>query len=321
MATDPRAPRLAAATTLVAASLLLATGGNLYFERFGQPGVTAEELVAIVSALLLLVVARFANVERDIPELGRSTDYRGPEDLDQLTTVATTSRQYEEVNPTTANILSSILGQNDQAGTTDVSSAMSTLSSGAFGEAVNQTMKESWEQSESTMNKRQAVQADEITGQTLQRVHVEPVPLPGQEDNEPIDPRTIPGLEPDRVFLTEGVDSVPLPDLPSTHPVSEPASLPSPTVPDFDLPDIPSNPPPVSEPASLPSPTVPDFDLPDLPEDSQEAPEPEGAPQQHSPVVPKLELPDLDDLFFEEVKPTQAPTTVTPDLPNLDDLF
>ena len=295
MATDPRAPRLAAATTLVAASLLLATGGNLYFERFGQPGVTAEELVAIVSALLLLVVARFANVERDIPELGRSTDYRGPEDLDQLTTVATTSRQYEEVNPTTANILSSILGQNDQAGTTDVSSAMSTLSSGAFGEAVNQTMKESWEQSESTMNKRQAVQADEITGQTLQRVHVEPVPLPGQEDNEPIDPRTIPGLEPDRVFLTEGVDSVPLPDLPSTHPVSEPASL--------------------------PSPTVPDFDLPDLPEDSQEAPKPEGAPQQHSPVVPKLELPDLDDLFFEEVKPTQAPTTVTPDLPNLDDLF
>ena len=295
MATDPRAPRLAAATTLVAASLLLATGGNLYFERFGQPGVTAEELVAIVSALLLLVVARFANVERDIPELGRSTDYRGPEDLDQLTTVATTSRQYEEVNPTTANILSSILGQNDQAGTTDVSSAMSTLSSGAFGEAVNQTMKESWEQSESTMNKRQAVQADEITGQTLQRVHVEPVPLPGQEDNEPIDPRTIPGLEPDRVFLTEGVDSVPLPDLPSTHPVSEPASL--------------------------PSATVPDFDLPDLPEASQEAPEPEVAPQQHSPVVPKLELPDLDDLFFEEVKPTQAPTTVTPDLPNLDDLF
>ena len=295
MATDPRAPRLAAATTLVAASLLLATGGNLYFERFGQPGVTAEELVAIVSALLLLVVARFANVERDIPELGRSTDYRGPEDLDQLTTVATTSRQYEEVNPTTANILSSILGQNDQAGTTDVSSDMSTLSSGAFGEAVNQTMKESWEQSESTMNKRQAVQADEITGQTLQRVHVEPVPLPGQEDNEPIDPRTIPGLEPDRVFLTEGVDSVPLPDLPSTHPVSEPASL--------------------------PSPTVPDFDLPDLPEVSQEAPEPEVAPQQHSPVVPKLELPDLDDLFFEEVKPTQAPTTVTPDLPNLDDLF
>ena len=295
MATDPRAPRLAAATTLVAASLLLATGGNLYFERFGQPGVTAEELVAIVSALLLLVVARFANVERDIPELGRSTDYRGPEDLDQLTTVATTSRQYEEVNPTTANILSSILGQNDQAGTTDVSSAMSTLSSGAFGEAVNQTMKESWEQSESTMNKRQAVQADEITGQTLQRVHVEPVPLPGQEDNEPIDPRTIPGLEPDRVFLTEGVDSVPLPDLPSTLPVAEPAHL--------------------------PSPTVPDFDLPDLPEVSQEAPEPEVAPLQHSPVVPELELPDLDDLFFEEVKPIQAPTTVTPDLPNLDDLF
>ena len=295
MATDPRAPRLAAATTLVAASLLLATGGNLYFERFGQPGVTAEELVAIVSALLLLVVARFANVERDIPELGRSTDYRGPEDLDQLTTVATTSRQYEEVNPTTANIVSSILGQNDQAGTTDVSSAMSTLSSGAFGEAVNQTMKESWEQSESTMNKRQAVQADEITGQTLQRVHVEPVPLPGQEDNEPIDPRTIPGLEPDRVFLTEGVDSVPLPDLPSTLPVSEPASL--------------------------PSPTVPDFDLPDIPEVSQEIPEPEVAQQQLSPVVPELELPDLDDLFFEEVKPTQAPTTVTPDLPNLDDLF
>ena len=296
MATDPRAPRLAAATTLLAAGLLLATGGNLYFQKVGQPGVTVEEIIAIVSALLLLVIARFANVEREIPEIGRSTAYRWPEDLDQLTAVATTSRQQEEVNPTTANILTSILGQHDQSDASDVVSAMNTLSSGAFGEAVNQTMKQSWEQSESTMNKRQAVQADEITGQTLQRVHVDPVPLPGQEHNEPIDPRTIPGLEPDRVFVTEGVESVPLPDLPSA-------------------PSLPSQ----SE--APPSSATPSLDLPELPEDIGATSEEPVTPPQPSSVVPDLELPDLDDLFMDDVKPTQGTSTLTPDLPNLDDLF
>ena len=296
MATDPRAPRLAAVTTLLAAGLLLATGGNLYFQQVGQPGVTVEEIIAIVSALLLLVIARFANVEREIPEIGRSTDYRGPEDLDQLTAVATTSRQQEEVNPTTANILTSILGQHDQSNASDVISAMNTLSSGAFGEAVNQTMKQSWEQSESTMNKRQAVQADEVTGQTLQRVHVDPVPLPGQEHNEPIDPRTIPGLEPDRVFVTEGVESVPLPDLPSA-------------------PSLPSQ----SE--APPSSATPSLDLPELPEDIGATSEEPVTPPQPSSVVPDLELPDLDDLFMDDVKPTQGTSTLTPELPNLDDLF
>ena len=296
MATDPRAPRLAAATTLLAAGLLLATGGNLYFQKVGQPGVTVEEIIAIVSAFLLLVIARFANVEREIPEIGRSTNYRGPEDFGQLTAVATTSRQQEEVNPTTANILTSILGQHDQSNASDVVSAMNTLSSGAFGEAVNQTMKQSWEQSESTMNKRQAVQADEVTGQTLQRVHVDPVPLPGQEHNEPIDPRTIPGLEPDRVFVTEGVESVPLPDLPSA-------------------PSLPSQ----SE--APPSSATPSLDLPELPEDIGATSEEPVTPPQPSSVVPDLELPDLDDLFMDDVKPTQGTSTLTPDLPNLDDLF
>lgn len=296
MATDPRAPRLAAATTLVAAGLLLATGVNLYFEQVGEPGVTVEEIGAIVSALLLLIIARFANVERKIPELGHSANYRGPEDLDQLTTVATTSLQQEEVNPTTANILTSILGQHDQSNTADVSSAMNTLSSGAFGEAVNKTMKESWEQSESTMNKRQAVQADEVTGQTLQRVHVEPVPLPGQENSKPVDPRTIPGLEPDRVFVTEGAESVPLPDPSLTPPL-------------------------ISETTSLPNAAIPNLELPELPEVSNVPSEHTDTPLQALPTVPEFELPDLDDLFLDEDKATQAPTTVTPDLPNLDDLF
>lgn len=295
MATDPRAPRLAATTTLLAAVLLLATGGNLYFEQLGSSGVTVEEIVAIFSALLLLVVARFANVEHEVPEIGRATAYRGPEDLDQLTSVAHTSQQVEEINPTTANILTSILGQQAQTNTADVNSAMDTLSSGEFGEAVNQTMKESWEQSESTMNQRQATQADEVTGQTLQRTHVEPVPLPGKEDEELIDPRTIPGLEPDRVFITEGLDSVPLPALPSM--------------------DAPS-----AERATTASPITPKIDLPELPDDIQ-SPSNHEAPPQESPIITELELPDLDDLFLDEEPTSSAPSIAIPELPNIDDLF
>ena len=74
-------------------------------------------------------------------------------------------------------------------------------------EAANQT----------TNDQREALPTDEETGQTMERVLVQPVPLPGREDEPTVNPASIPGLESDRVFVTSGVASVPLPSHEAGH--------------------------------------------------------------------------------------------------------
>ena len=300
MAHDPRAPRLAAISTLLAGGLLVASAANLQFNLVGTAGISQEEMVAVVAAAVAIVVAKFANVENEIPELGTSMYNRTQDDG------TTRTRQHfstnTEVNPTTASIITSILGEQQATGESEVASAITTLSSGTFGESVINTMNEVRAANEQN-NKREAQPTDEETGQTLQRVLVQPVPLPGQENKTLVDPASIPGLAPNREFVRDGVASVPLPG------ASEPAS------------------PPAAEPveenavadallSSLP-------DIPDLLDESIELPAPETATS-----LPALELPDLDDLFADEhadeeqdeFQPT-GPNIGVPELPDLDDLF
>ena len=136
---------------------------------------------------------------------------------------------------------------------------------------------------------REAAPADEETGKSLERVLVQPVPLPGREELPTVNPATIPGLEPNRVFVTNGMASVPLPTDEST--------------PNLRLSLKPPN-------ALHPGPS-------DLPEPMAKASlsEPVEAP-------PALDLPDLDDLFTEvEPAPPSVPDLELPELPDLDDLF
>ena len=72
MAHDPRAPRLAAVSTLTAGALLVLSAANLQFNAVGTPGITGEEMLAVLGAALAIVVAQFANKEHEIPELGQA---------------------------------------------------------------------------------------------------------------------------------------------------------------------------------------------------------------------------------------------------------
>ena len=287
MVHDPRAPRLAASATLVAAVLVLLTALNLVFGVVGSSGVSIEEIAALAVVPVLLLIANLANKERAIPELVSSVEHRDAERF-EFSTARPSSQEQNEVNPTTASILTSILGEQTSANQAQVNSAIDTLASGAFGESVQRTMQAIETANQTNVAPREAAPADETTGQTLERVLVQPIPLPGKEDEPPRNPDTIPGLEPNRVFVTQGLASVPLPNQHEEQPPLL-ASPKAPTLPDLsDLPLF------EDEPINPPSHAVP------------------------SP----LDLPDLGDLFSADALATPSLVASTlPDLPDLDDLF
>ena len=287
MVHDPRAPRLAASATLIAAVLVLLTALNLVFSVIGDSGVSVEEIVALAVVPVLLLVANLANKQRVVPELVSSLEHRDAERY-EFASPPSPSQERNEVNPTTASILNSILGEQRSTNQTQVNSAINTLASGSFGESVQRTMEAIEIANQANVGPREATPADETTGQTVERVIVQPIPLPGKEHEPPRDPTAIPGLEPNRVFVTQGVASVPLPAQLEHQPGS-------PSIPEaLDLPDL--------------------NDLPLFDDESISPP---------SPIVPgPLDLPDLGDLFPSETSnsPTSTASTL-PELPDLDDLF
>lgn len=302
MVHDPRAPRLAASATLVAAVLVLLTALNLVFGVVGSTGVSVEEIAALAVVPFLLLVANLANKQREVPELVSSVEHQDAERF-EFATSPSSSQVQTEVNPTTASILTNILGEQRTSDQAQVNSAINTLASGTFGESVQRTMEAIEIANQTNVAPREAAPADETTGQTVERVIVQPIPLPGKKDEPPRDLTTIPGLEPNRVFVTQGVAAVPLP----TQLEQQPASR-----------SIPVN---ANDDNTPSSPSIPEaLDLPDLDDlplfDEESIPPP-------SPIVPKpLDLPDLEDLFSSETSNSPPSTaSILPELPDLDDLF
>ena len=296
--------------TLCAAVLVLLTALNLVLNLIGSSGPSIEEAAAMVGVGVFLLIANLANKERVIPELMSSGGRSDVESFDTLTTMTTGAAQ-TEVNPTTASIITSILGEQATADQQQVNSAIDTLSSGEFGASVRRTMEEVEAANQTTNDQREALPTDEETGQTMERVLVQPVPLPGREDEPTVNPASIPGLESDRVFVTSGVASVPLPTLESGTPTTPSGSLSKvvdepvakPVVPELpDLPDLPELPDML---------TLPDLEVPHVQEKVA-----------NQPAAPTFDLPDLDGLFDEP--PVESPVNEAPglpDLPDLDDLF
>ncbi len=341
MAHDPRAPRLAAVATLTAAALFVAGAANLQFNLVGTKGIGIEEGVTVALAAVAIFIGNIANKEREVPDLGQQRERSDIEDFGQTLTRTSGSSSTESVNPTTASIISGILGETTTTESEAVHSAISTLSTGDFAanveavlqapEKANQNLaalepERSEETSLNRANVREANPTDETTGETLQRVLVKPVPLPGREDEPPVDPASIPGLEPNRVFVREGVAAVPLPaaalgeEIPDAHDETRGGT---PHVAE------PNRSEPVNTETGTPTPAL-EFELPDLSglwEDEGTAPssvheEPltarEEPPLAVPPSVPSL--PELEDLF-DAPQPPGEPVIATPNLPDLDELF
>ena len=303
MVHDPRAPRLAAATTLMAALAVILTALNLVLDLAGTSGFGPEEAIGIGVMVVMLLIANLASKERPVPALTHAQPHPDAEAFDTVVSAAPSTTG--NINPTTASILTSILGEQQSADQAQVNSAITTLSSGAFGAEVQRTMAAVEAANQTNIEPREAAPADEETGQTLERVLVTPVPLPGRDATSVVDPLTIPGLEPNRVFVTDGVASVPLPGPTHENTVPTPAIVKEPS-------------PSVEVPPTLPS--MPDLD--DLFAKGSENPSEVPAKE---PATANLDLPDLDDLFAGPTEPQAASAATAsielPDLPDLDSLF
>ena len=303
MVHDPRAPRLAAATTLMASLAVILTALNLVLDLAGTSGFGPEEAIGIGVMVVMLLIANLASKERPVPALTHAQPHPDAEAFDTVVSAAPSTTG--NINPTTASILTSILGEQQSADQAQVNSAITTLSSGAFGAEVQRTMAAVEAANQTNIEPREAALADEETGQTLERVLVTPVPLPGRDATSVVDPLTIPGLEPNRVFVTDGVASVPLPGPTHETTVPTPAIVKEPS-------------PSVEVPPTLPS--MPDLD--DLFAKGSENPSEVPAKE---PATANLDLPDLDDLFAGPTEPQAASAATAsielPDLPDLDSLF
>jgi len=338
---DPRAPRLAATSMLAAGALLVLTGVNISANVVGQPGFSTEETIAIAAAVVFILVGRWANVERVIPELGVA-NVPMSEELDGFTRFSVSETASQGVNPTTATIISSILGESAHSDPKQVTSAIDMLSSGEFGQRVNSTIAAVESYNHNNANTRENLPVNDETGQTLERVLVEAVPLPGRENQPTVNPATIPGLEPNRVFVTSGLANVPLPGK-DESPAATPSS-PAYIAPALDLPELPD----ISEVVAEPLTESTALGLPELPplEMEPSTPSTEGeavndAMNQESEAgtatPPTFQLPDLDDLFDQFPDLTSSEPTAgsiesdtvgpgpsslhLPELPDLDDLF
>ena len=195
---DPLAPRLAAFSTLLAGGLLVASAVNLQLEFVGYAGITVEEMGAVVFAAIAIIVAKFANQERPVPELVQSpTGYASTTASSSYST--STSHEQTSVNPTTASILTSILGDTSTSETAEVESAISTLSTGEFGAAVVRTLEEVEAANMKNSNNREAALRMNKLGKRLSACSSNPFRSPERRNSPWSTPSTIPGLSPNRV--------------------------------------------------------------------------------------------------------------------------
>ena len=285
MVHDPRAPRLAAFATLTAAVLVLLTALNLVLNVVGKTGFTLEEGASLAAVPILLLLGNMANKERTIPELISSPAHSDQERFDRPSSPHASQAQ-AQVNPTTASILNSILGEQRTADQTEVHSAINTLASGEFGASVQRTMEAIEEANNANLLPQEAAPDIEKTGQNLESPAVQPDLSPVRKQETAQKENIAPALDTNRVFVTEGVASVPLPTQTSS-----------------------------TSSAVGKAPDLPDLDELPFADDELE-------PVSTTVVPEALDLPDISDLFSSEASnasPMEASTL--PELPDLDDLF
>ncbi len=292
---DHRAPRLVIIARIIAVNIIIVLVTNFKYNLFGTAGWKIEETVLLMKAITWAVIAWWASREREVPEFdAKPTFEQQLQSLEDMPTKvrssSTTMDQFgfETVasNSQTSAIISSILGQPEDSSQQNIQQAI-----GALGIADNQQpIVAAPVQQVIEAPIRQVIQqpiehvlepAQVIEAQPL-RVNVERIPLPHEDPDEVVTPG-IPGLEEGRVFASEELSQVPLPDLDEFL-----SSLPS-------LDDL-------LEGADNPEQKV-TSDLEDL-----------------LPTLP--ELPEIDLQQDEELPPAISQiSSPTPELPGLDGLF
>jgi len=292
---DHRAPRLLIISRIIIAIIVSVLISNFKYNLFGTVGWTVEETVLLMKAITWAAVAWWASKEREVPEFDSRPTFEQQlqsfEDMPTKVRSSSTSMDqfgFETVgsNPQTSAIIHSILGQSEDSNQQNIQQAMGTLgvadSEHAIVAAPVQQVIEAPVQLSTQQPIEHAIEPTQVVEAEPLRVNVERVALPHEDPEEVVTP-DIPGLEEDRVFASEELSQVPLPDLDELL-----SNLPP-------LDDL------LEEDESIENKVTSDLEnllttLPELPEiDSQ--PKEKLPPAVSEIISPTPELPDLDGLF------------------------
>jgi hypothetical protein len=277
---------------IITAIIIAVLIANFKLNLFGNAGWKVEETVLLMKAIAWAVIAWWASKERDVPEFdARPTFEQQLQSLEDMPTKvrssSTTMDQFgfETVTSSsqTSAIISSIIGQSEDSSQQNIQQAIGTLGitdsqQSIVAAPVQQVIEAPIPQViqqpiEHALEPSQVIEAQPL------RVNVERVPLPHEDPDEVVTP-TIPGLEEGRVFASEELSQVPLPDLdeflsslPSLDGLLEDADnveqkvtsdledlLPTlPELPEIDLQQDEKLPPAISQ-ITTPTPELPDLD-------------------------------------------------------------
>jgi len=293
---DHRAPRLVIIARIITVAFLAVLIANFKLNLIGNAGWNIEESAIITIAITCAVIAWWASREREIPQfdtkLTSEQQIQAFEDMPTKVRSSSTTTidqfGFETVgsSPQTSAIITSIIGQSVTTEQQNIQSAIGALgvvdSDQPIVLAPVQKVIEAPIQQINQQPVEAAIELAQIVENQPARVNVERIALP-HEDPEQITTSVVPGLEENRVFVSEGIAHVPLPNLdelfstlpPLDEVLEENGDIEQKVT--SDLENVLSN-------------------LPELPEIVSE-PHHELPPAVAAMASPNPELPDLDDLF------------------------
>jgi hypothetical protein len=278
--------------TVILITVLIA---NLKLNLIGNAGWKIEESAIVVMAITWAVIAWWSSKEKEIPQFDtKLTSEQQIQSFEDMPTKVrssstTTMDQYgfETVgsSPQTSAIINSILGQSSTTEQQNIQQAIGVLgivdSTQPIVLAPVQIIVEAPAQ-QIEQPVEAVIELAQVIENQPSRVNVERIALP-HEDPEQITTPIVPGLEADRVFVSEGIAHVPLPDLDELFSTLPPLDE------TFEESDV------------LGQKVTSDLEnllstLPELPEIVSESDQ-ELPPAVAAMSTPTPELPDLDDLF------------------------
>ena len=222
---DHRAPRLLIIARIIISIIVTVLITNFKYNLFGTAGWNVEETVLLMKAITWAAIAWWASKEREVPEFeSRPTFEQQMQSLEDMPTKVRSSSTsmdqfgFETVgsNPQTSAIIHSILGQSEDSNQQNIQQAMGALgvadSEHAIVAAPVQQVIEAPVQLSTQQPIEHAIEPAQVVEAEPLRVNVERVALPHEDPEEVVTPE-IPGLEEGRVFASEELSQVPLPDL------------------------------------------------------------------------------------------------------------
>jgi hypothetical protein len=296
---DHRAPRLVIIARIITVILGAVVIANLKLNLVGNAGWKVEESAIVGMAITWAVIAWWASKEKEIPQFDtKLTSEQQIQSFEDMPTKVRSSSStsmdqygFETVasSPQTSAIINSILGQSGTTEQQNIQDAIGVLgivdSAQPIVLAPVQIVVEAPVQQMNQQPIEAVIELAQVIENEPSRVNVERIALP-HEDPEQIITPIAPGLEVDRVFVSEGIAHVPLPDLD----------------------ELISTLPPLDE-------TIEERNGPEQKVTSDL--------ENLLPILPELpELPEIVSQSHQELPPAVTViTTPTPELPDLDDLF